>query len=92
VGTKDVIRVPETRCLECGCKLDAIGTMDGTRPDPRPGEPVACVRCGAVATFENGRIRGFTDKEVEDLLCDEAVMNELAHLTRAVHLIRHMQN
>ena len=35
VGPKDtppdVIRLPETRCLECGHTLNAVGTLDGTR-------------------------------------------------------------
>ena len=36
---QDVIRLPETRCLECGHTLNAVGTLDGTRPAPRPGAP-----------------------------------------------------
>ena len=79
---QDTIRVPETRCLECGRTLDAVGTLDGTRPDPQPGEPIACLRCGAAMTMENGALRGFTDEEMEEL---KEVMDDLARVVRGIH-------
>lgn len=88
----DVIRVPETRCLECGHTLDALGTLDGTPASPKPGEPVACIRCGAAMTFENGRLRPFTEAEIDDLLGDRETMADLARAVRNIHLLRHAQN
>ncbi len=92
MGTPEVIRVPETACLECGHKLDAIGTAGGAMRTPRPGEAVVCIQCGAAMTFEDGRLRGFTDEEMEDLLADPHAMDDLARMVHRVHLVRHAQN
>jgi len=59
---------------------------------PRPGEAVVCIACGAVCTFEDGRLRGFTDEEMEDLLADPDAMDDLARMVHRVHLVRHAQN
>ena len=88
-----VIRVPDTKCLECGRKLDAVGTMDGTVPRPKPGEPIACLRCGAAMTMgENGALRGFTEAEMDELVADTEAMDELARMVARIHFVRATQN
>jgi hypothetical protein len=84
----DTVAIPETRCLECGHTFNAIGTGDGSVPAPHPGDPVACIDCGAVMTFENGRLRGFTEAEAYDLIADEKTLDNLARLVRNIHLLR----
>ena len=43
-------------------------------------------------TIENGALRGFTDKEMEELLCDTEAMDDLARVVRGIHLVRHSTN
>lgn len=84
------LRIPETRCLECRRKLDAIGTADPATEGatPNPGDPVACIGCGAVMTFENGRLRGFTEREMDALEADEDTMKALARIVQHIHFLR----
>ena len=86
------MRVPETRCLECGHGLNAIGTLGEAIRTPRPGEAIVCIKCGAACTMENGKLRGFTDEEMEDLLSDPEAMDDLARMVERVHLVRHAIN
>jgi DNA-directed RNA polymerase subunit RPC12/RpoP len=88
----DAMRVAEARCLECGHTFNAIGTGDGRVPDPQPGDPVACIDCGAVMTFEDGKLRGFTEAEAYDLIADRKTLDDLARLVRNIHLLRAGQN
>lgn len=90
----DVARIPPTNCLECGYRMDAIGTMDGSVPRPKPGDAIACMKCGAVCTVEDdGRhLRGFTDAEMTDLVADNDRMDQLAHLVKGIHFLKHLQN
>jgi hypothetical protein len=90
-----VTRVPETKCLVCGVKLNAIGDLDDGTPDrgPKPGEAVACIRCGAVATVdEGGALRPFTDDEARELEADAEAMADLAGLVRRIQIVRAMRN
>lgn len=89
-----IVRVPEHRCLNCGARLNAIGVHGQGLPAemPEPGDPVACMRCGAVATWEDGEIRGFTDAEMDALIADTERMDELARLVKGIHFLRGAQN
>jgi hypothetical protein len=88
----DVIRVPAAKCLECDNTLNAIGSFDGTAPAPKPGDPVACIRCGAVMTFEAGALRGFTETEMDELIADTEAMDELARMVKGIHFVRTRRN
>jgi hypothetical protein len=58
-------------------------SFDGTTSTPNPGDPMACIRCGAVMTYdERGALRGFTDEEIDGLASDTETMAELAKLVR----------
>ena len=87
-------RIPVTQCLECGTTLSGIGDLeDGDGPAPGPGDPVACIRCGAVATVDgDGALRGFTDREMDELIADRAAMDGLARLVQNIHLLKHQVN
>ena len=78
--------------MECGHALNALGTLGDAIWPPNPGDPVVCIRCGAACTFEDGKLRGFTDKEMEDLLADAEAMDDLARMVQRVHFLRHMQS
>lgn len=86
-------RIEECICLDCGRQLDAIGSPDnGPCREPRPGDPIACIRCGAVMTYEAGHLRGFTDAEMKQLVADTETMDELAHLIKGIHILAHMEH
>lgn len=87
---KDFVRMADAKCMECGRPLNAIGSIDSTAPLPKPGDPVACLRCGAVMTIEGGVLRGFTDAEMNGLVADDEAMDELAQLISKIHFVRHM--
>ncbi len=86
-------RVKETRCLACDTRLDAIGAPgeQGT-PVPDPGDPVACIRCGAVMTYENGALRGFTEKEMDELERDPEAMSELGHMVKGIRFLKYKRD
>jgi hypothetical protein len=87
---RDIHRLPESRCLECGSKLNASATREGLSPRPNPGDVTVCLKCGAAMVFgDDLRLRGFTDAEAAELVEDPETMNELARITRAVHILRH---
>jgi hypothetical protein len=79
--------------MECGNRLDAIGTADGTAAMPSPGDPIACIRCGAVMTIdENAKMRGFTEPEMDELTSDVEAMNNLSRMVQRIHVLRHAAN
>jgi len=84
--------MPEQRCLNCGVKLDTLGTGDRNVPArPAPGDVTACIKCGAVMILdENLKLRGFTDQEAEDLRKDAGTMNALAGIVRRIYILKHM--
>jgi hypothetical protein len=83
------VRVRENQCLLCGAKLDAIGTTDGSDyHEPKPGDPVLCIKCGATMTWENNRLRPFTDEEAERLANDPDLMKELTRATGAILFLK----
>lgn len=89
----DHIRIAPSACIECGRKIDAIGSMDGITPHPEPGSPIICLRCGAVMTIDaNGAPCGFTDQQMTEIIADTETMNEIARLVRRVHFLRHATN
>lgn len=88
----DVKRIPATKCLECGHGLNSIGAIIDER-GPQPGDPIACIRCGAAMTIgEDGKLRGFTKTEMDELLADTEAMNDLAQMVKKIHLLKHAQN
>jgi hypothetical protein len=86
-----VTRIQATRCPQCDARLSAVGDLEDGR-GPQAGDPVACLRCGAIMMFEAGGVRGFTDAEAEELLSDHEAMDNLARLVRNIQLFRAVQN
>jgi hypothetical protein len=88
-------RVPATRCLnpECNRPLDAIGRMDDQPASPKPGDPIACLRCGNVMTIDaDGSLRPFTAQEARELMDDPEAMRELCNVVGKIHAINVMVN
>jgi len=89
----DTTAIHEHDCLLCGKHVDSVSNAEGgARKAPNPGDPVACIRCGAVMTYERGRLRPFTDAEAKDPMRDEACMRTLRRVVGAIHLVRAGQN
>jgi hypothetical protein len=92
----DVMLVKESRCLECGALMNAIGTADPNKPasiDPETFALCVCIKCGAVMTLAPDlTLRGMTEEEMDGLLRDDESMNELARMVRNVHLFRISQS
>lgn len=89
---KDVVRTKECNCLNCGAKLDALGTADRTvEAKPEPGNLAVCIKCGAVMMLaEDLTLRGMTSQEMDDVTADHEFMNELATMVRKVHFVSAM--
>jgi hypothetical protein len=89
----DRVRVPESRCLNCGKLMDALGTGDYDVPaDPHPGDVTICIKCGAVMRLDgNLRMRGMTDAEMDELVADKEWMNQVAKMVGAIHFMKHME-
>jgi hypothetical protein len=86
-------RVPETYCLNCGTILDAVSTPDDANCVPTRGDPIACLRCGAVATVgDDGALRPFTEEEAVALLADDETMANLRRAVGAINVLRHSRN
>jgi hypothetical protein len=85
-----VTRAPEARCIECGSRMNAIGTADGSDVAPIPNESLTvCLKCGAVHMIGNGlKIRELTLAERARLSHDVEQMRELRKMQRAVHFAR----
>jgi len=81
-----ITHVPEPRCVECGRHINVIYS-EALRP--RPGEPVACELCGAVATIDAaGYLRAFTEAEFDAIVQDPDAIQALSKSNRAVFLVR----
>ncbi|HTA46415.1 MAG TPA: hypothetical protein VK789_28425 [Bryobacteraceae bacterium] len=87
----DTLRFPPTNCLNCNLELDSLSTLDNTVPHPKRGDPVVCLHCGAVATFDNGRVRPLTKQEIEDLMCSTRTMEKLLMIRAGIFFVHHQQ-
>jgi hypothetical protein len=82
-----ITRTPESRCLNCNKKLDALGGID-TEDPPEPGNLVLCIACGAVMMIADDLTpRGMTREEMDDLCNDAETMNYLARQVRKIHML-----
>jgi hypothetical protein len=87
--SEDYRRIPECKCLDCGHKVNASGSTDGSPELPGPGDLVVCIRCGAVMVHaDDMSLRGMTDAEMDALVADTETMNELAKNVRRIHIMR----
>jgi hypothetical protein len=88
--TPDIIRVPESACLNCGHLLNALGTGDlNVEAKPEPGDVTVCIKCGAVMKLDQDlRPRGMSDQEMDELVADREWMDEVARVVQTVHFIR----
>ncbi len=88
-GFCDTTETPEAQCLSCACKFDAA-TGEGAL---HPGALSVCIRCGAVAMFDDDlRVRPLTGAEEEAVRGDEATMRLLGRVVRAIHFVRAQRN
>lgn len=87
-------RTPESACLACGYRLTAAGSPDGSPIEPpNEGDITVCLRCGAVMRFDSeGRVRGMTDAEIDEITADTEYLKLLAGIVRGIHFIRTMRN
>lgn len=92
MNDEGITGVEPVNCLGCGRRMNALGPVDCAPSTPAPGDPVACIRCGAVMTYEAGKLRGFTEREMAELTADAEAMNHLAMVVKRIHFIRHGVN
>jgi hypothetical protein len=82
-----ITRTPESRCLNCNKKLDALGGID-TEDSPEPGNLVLCIACGAVMMIADDLTpRGMTREEMDDVCNDAETMNFLARQVQKIHML-----
>lgn len=89
---KDVVRVPESRCLNCDALMSALGTgYREVEAKPNPGDNVVCIKCGAVMKLDPQlRLRGMTDEEMDELTADRACMDDIAKMVKKIFFVKHM--
>lgn len=87
-------RVQETKCLGCGATLDAVSDVSsGAKSAPNPGDPIACLKCGGVATInDSGAICPFTEDQARELAADEGMLRELRRVVGAIHFLKAARN
>jgi hypothetical protein len=83
-------RIPQSVCIECGVHLDTVSSLDHTVARPKPGDPIACLECGAVMTMENDKIRPFTIEEADSLLADKAAVIHLLQVVKRIHFAHYV--
>jgi len=79
-------------CLNCGKHINLAGPADGkdTGP-PDDGSLCICIQCGGVMAYDaQGRIRGLTEAEMDNICNDPAAMAHLGQMVQAVRLIPKM--
>lgn len=82
-------KTPESRCLECGHKVNAGAAADGSGSLPGPNDVVVCLKCGAVMRYaDEMTLRGMTDAEMDELTSDKEWMDEVARTVKKVHMVR----
>lgn len=88
----DVVRVPESRCLNCNAVQDALGTGDERiEARPEPGDVVVCIKCGAVMRLDDKlRLRGMTEAEMDELVADRQWMDAVARMVQKIHFMKHV--
>jgi len=85
-----ITRTPESRCLNCNNKLDALGGID-TEDAPEPGNLVLCIACGAVMMIADDLTpRGMTREEMDDISNHAETMTFLARQVRKIRMIPKM--
>lgn len=66
--------VPESKCVDCGRKLNGAMSVDGDHT-PSPGDFSICMHCGHFMVFgENLDLRNPTDQEILDIAGDTRVL------------------
>ena len=85
-----IYKTPECVCLNCGEAMNA--TAKPQKPDdelPEDGAIVVCLRCGAAMAYDSKLgVRGFTEKEIDEIMADPDALNDLAKTVKAVQFIR----
>jgi hypothetical protein len=77
--------IPRQNCIACGAFVSAIGDPSGEAPNPEPGDPVACIHCGVVATIgRDGLLRPLTEAEAAALMKDPEHVAALEKLVKRI--------
>lgn len=85
-------RIPETNCLVCRQVLTGISATEGDAK-PKPGDPVACINCGAVCTVDDfGDLRPFTEAEAKVLREDDEWMAQVRKLVGVIQIVNAVKN
>jgi len=83
---------PQSTCLNCGATLDHATSVGGEHA-PRSGDFTICIKCQAVMVFADDlSLRGFTDKELEQLKADPEMNHFLTRCVRAMRFLRSQRN
>lgn len=84
-----IAKFQDSKCLECGARLNAAGSPGPGELLPEPGDYCVCYKCGAVMKFSSDLTpRGMTEAEMDELTADAETMDELARQVARVHLVR----
>ena len=86
----DLKRVPYSRCLACHKRVNTLGTGNrAVAAKPEPGDVVVCIRCGAVMRLDKKlKLRGMTQKEIDEITRDREWMDRVAKMVERVHLLK----
>lgn len=90
VWKKGIAKIPECKCLQCGAKMNASGSVDGNAEDmPEPGSVVLCIRCGGVMKHaDDMSLRGMSEEEMDELTADKEWMDLIARTVQKIHFVK----
>jgi hypothetical protein len=86
-----VHRLPETKCPQCGYKLDAASVLAGEDEDrpPQSGDATVCMKCTTWLIYTDTLgVRLMTAEEIADL--DVETRRTLKDATRAINRVNKM--
>lgn len=75
-------RLPETKCLNCGHKLDAASSIKHDNA-PKPGDVTLCIECSHIMIFtQDMGLRNLSSEEMDEIAKDDDVLKTAMVLKR----------
>jgi hypothetical protein len=70
------IRMPKSRCLDCGKLITAASRLDDDRSTPDPGDVAVCIDCGHIQAYADDlTLRPLTDDEMVEIAGDREIID-----------------
>jgi len=86
----ETVMIPPSYCQECGNYFDRSSPAGDAHVQARPGSIVLCIRCGLVQIHASDMsVRPLTAAEAAEIMQKPDLLQQIAHITQAVHFFKH---